>query len=139
MKTHPILKNDFAARWLGVQVVDAGAGFATLQLTVTQDMLNGFGIAHGGLLFALADTAFAVACNDANAPEDTATVASGADINFIKPVKLGAVLIAHAEERYTYGRSGIYDVRVLEGDEVVAEFRGRSRLIRNPRSPRKDS
>ena len=84
------------------------------------------GIAHGGYLFLFADSAFACACNS----HGPVTVAAGADIAFIAPVRVGDELVAVAEERLTYGRSGIYDVRVSRGDEVVAEFRGRSRVLR---------
>jgi acyl-CoA thioesterase len=74
-------------------------------------------------VFLLADTAFACACNS----RGVVTVAAGADISFIAPVREGAVLVADAAERVSFGRSGIYDVTVRSGDQVVAEFRGRSR------------
>jgi acyl-CoA thioesterase len=86
-------------------------------------MLNGYAIAHGGYVFMLADTAFGCACNS----RGQVTVAAGADISFIAPVRDGDVLIATAEERVSFGRSGIYDVTVRRGEEAVAEFRGRSR------------
>jgi acyl-CoA thioesterase len=73
----------------------------------------------------LADTAFACACNS----HGPVTVASGADITFIAPVREGDVLVATAAERARYGRSGIYDVTVRRGDDIVAEFRGRSRTL----------
>jgi phenylacetic acid degradation protein PaaD len=92
---------------------------------VTPQMLNGHSICHGGYVFLLADTAFACACNS----EGPVTVAAGADVTFIAPAREGDVLVASAQERARYGRSGIYDVTVRRGDDVVAEFRGRSRTL----------
>jgi phenylacetic acid degradation protein PaaD len=86
-------------------------------------MINGHGITHGGYLFLLADTAFACACNS----RGRVTVAAGADITFIAPARDGDLLVAAAAERVSYGRSGLYDVTVRRGNEIVAEFRGRSR------------
>jgi acyl-CoA thioesterase len=106
-----------------MELLDAPAGKATVRMTVGKTMINGHGIAHGGYVFLLADTAFACACNS----RGVATVAAGADITFVAPVREGAVLVAEAAERVSFGRSGIYDVTVRSGDQVVAEFRGRSR------------
>jgi acyl-CoA thioesterase len=116
---------DEASRGLGIELLEAGAGGARLRMTVTDAMVNGHGIGHGGYVFLFADTAFACACNS----HGPVTVAAGADISFIAPVRAGDVLTAVAEERVSYGRSGIYDVSVLRGHEVVAEFRGRSRVL----------
>ena len=96
-----------------------------LDLRVALQMLNGHSICHGGYVFMLADTAFACACNS----EGPVTVAAGAEISFVSAVREGDVLVATAVERTRYGRSGIYDVTVRRGDEVVAEFRGRSRTV----------
>ncbi|MZD05938.1 hydroxyphenylacetyl-CoA thioesterase PaaI [Streptomyces sp. SID5785] len=117
---------DRASRQLGIELLTAGEGAAELRMTVRADMVNGHGIAHGGYVFLLADTAFACACNS----RGPVTVASGADITFVAPAGEGDVLYATAEERTTYGRSGIYDISVRRGDEVIAEFRGRSRAMR---------
>ena len=114
---------DVASRALGMELLDAGEGSATVRMTVTGSMINGHGIAHGGYVFLLADTAFACACNS----RGVVTVAAGADISFVAPVREGAVLVATAAERAAFGRSGLYDVTVRSGSEVVAEFRGRSR------------
>ncbi|HEX5188328.1 MAG TPA: hydroxyphenylacetyl-CoA thioesterase PaaI [Streptosporangiaceae bacterium] len=114
---------DLASRGLGMDLLDVGDGTATVRMTVTRSMINGHGIAHGGYVFLLADTAFACACNS----RGVVTVAAGADISFVTQVREGAVLVATATERATFGRSGIYDVTVRSGDQVVAEFRGRSR------------
>jgi acyl-CoA thioesterase len=116
---------DEASARLGIELVAHGTGSAVCRMRVTRSMVNGHGIAHGGYLFLFADTAFACACNS----RGPVTVAAGADIEFVAPVHEGDVLTATARERIRYGRSGIYDVTVRRGDEVVAEFRGRSRAV----------
>lgn len=121
---------DEASRGLGIELLEQGEGTAVLRMTVTRSMVNGHGIAHGGYVFLLADSAFACACNS----HGPMTVAAGADITFVAPAHEGDVLVARAEERTRYGRSGLYDVSVRRGDEVIAEFRGRSRSIRSTRS-----
>ncbi|MDQ1014061.1 acyl-CoA thioesterase [Streptomyces afghaniensis] len=118
---------DEASRGLGVELLEHGEGTAVLRMTVTPAMVNGHGIVHGGYVFLLADSAFACACNS----HGPVTVAAGADITFVAPAYEGDVLVARAEERTRYGRSGLYDVTVLRGDDVIAEFRGRSRSIRS--------
>lgn len=117
---------DAASRMFGIELLDYGAGWARTQLTVRDDMVNGHDICHGGVIFSLADTAFACACNS----HGPVTVAAGADIEFVAPAREGDILVATAEERARYGRSGVYDVTVARGDEVIAEFRGRSRTLR---------
>jgi acyl-CoA thioesterase len=97
-------------------------------MRVRDDMTNGHGTAHGGFIFALADSAFAFACNSHN----VRTVAHACDIVFVAPVHEGDVLVADATERHRFGRNGIYDIRVTRDDDVVAEFRGRSRTIGGP-------
>ena len=114
---------DRASLDLGMELLDVGDGKATVRMTVRDSMINGHGIAHGGYVFLLADTAFACACNS----RGVTTVAAGADISFVAPVRQGALLVADAAERVSVGRSGIYDVTVRSGNQVVAEFRGRSR------------
>jgi acyl-CoA thioesterase len=116
---------DHASRAVGMELVQAGPGTAVVRMRVAMQMLNGHAIAHGGYVFMLADTAFACACNS----DGQVTLASGADISFIAPAREGDVLVATAAERARYGRSGIYDVTVRRGAEVVAEFRGRSRTV----------
>lgn len=123
-----MLDDDLASSALGMELVELGAGRAVVRMRLTERMVNGHGIAHGGYLFLLADTAFACACNS----HGPVAVASGAEITFVASGKLGELLVATAEERTTFGRNGIYDVTVRRGDldgEVVAEFRGRSRVI----------
>ncbi|NUP58762.1 MAG: hotdog fold thioesterase [Pseudarthrobacter sp.] len=140
---HPILENDYASEWMGIQVLALGEGHATIRMTLRQEMLNGFGMAHGGMIFAFADSAFALACNPATpAPgeENNITVAAGVDINFLKPAYRGQVVTAVANRRSTVGRSGLYDIQIFAADpiqqpaagtpgELIAEFRGRSRTI----------
>jgi acyl-CoA thioesterase len=121
-----MLDDDLASRSLGMRLVDAGPGHATVSMTVTEAMVNGHALAHGGYVFLLADTAFACACNS----HGPVTVAAGADITFVASARLGDELWARAVERVVYGRSGIYDVTVTRADEVIAEFRGRSRTLR---------
>jgi acyl-CoA thioesterase len=116
---------DTASRGLGMELLAAADGQAVVRMPVTPAMVNGHSIAHGGFVFMLADTAFACACNS----HGPVTVAAGADITFVRPVRDGDVLTAYAQERTVFGRSGVYDVTVRRGDEVVAEFRGRSRTV----------
>ena len=119
----PMLAADAASAALGMRVLADEPGRAAVEMAVRADMLNGFGITHGGLVFALADTAFAIACNE----DDRLTVAAGADVTFLKSTREGDVLTATAVRRLRSGRTGLYDVTVTDqtGD-VVAEFRGRS-------------
>ncbi|MFI5489737.1 hydroxyphenylacetyl-CoA thioesterase PaaI [Micromonospora echinaurantiaca] len=117
---------DAASRNLGIELVSAAEGAAEARMRVTGAMVNGHAIAHGGYVFLLADTAFALACNS----HGPVTVAAGGEITFVRPAREGDLLIARATERTRYGRSGIYDVTVTRADgEVVAEFRGRSRTV----------
>ena len=121
-----MLAADRASAALGIEVLDRGPGWARARMTVRPDMLNGHDLAHGGLVFALADTAFACACNSWG----PTTVAAGAEIAFLAPAHAGDELEAHAQLRSRRGRTGIYDVTVRRGDEVVAEFRGRAAELR---------
>ncbi|MEV6284307.1 hydroxyphenylacetyl-CoA thioesterase PaaI [Kribbella sp. NPDC051770] len=116
---------DTASAMLGMRLIEVGTGTARLEMTVRDDMVNGHGIAHGGFVFTLADSAFAFACNSRN----LVTVAQACDIVFVAAARRGDVLVADARERTSFGRNGIYDVTVTRGDEVVAEFRGRSRQL----------
>lgn len=117
---------DLASKSLGMALVDVGEGTAVTRMRITESMINGHDIAHGGYVFLLADTAFACACNSFG----PVTVASGGDITFVTSARLGDELVATAALRTGFGRNGIYDVTVRRGDEVVAEFRGRSRTLR---------
>lgn len=119
--------DDEASRALGMEVLDLGLDHARVRMTISSAMVNGHAIAHGGYLFTLADSAFALACNS----RGRLTVAAGADISFVTAARLGDVLVADATQRTAYGRSGITDVTLTrEADgAVIAEFRGRSRSL----------
>ncbi|HEY2193429.1 MAG TPA: hydroxyphenylacetyl-CoA thioesterase PaaI [Actinomycetospora sp.] len=119
--------DDAASRKLGMELHAAADGNARLTMTVTSDMVNGHGMCHGGYLFMLADSAFACACNSPG----PVTVAAGADVVFVTSARENDVLEAEATERTRHGRSGVYDVTVRRpvDDQVIAEFRGRSRTI----------
>ncbi|KAI5915760.1 MAG: hydroxyphenylacetyl-CoA thioesterase PaaI [Proteobacteria bacterium] len=117
---------DRAAQALGMRIDSVGPGHATLSMPVRGDMVNGHHICHGGLIFALADTAFAYACNAYNRN----TVASGCNIDFVAPGKEGDTLQAEAVERSLSGRTGVYDVTVRDSaGRTVALFRGKSYRI----------
>ncbi|GAA2172652.1 hydroxyphenylacetyl-CoA thioesterase PaaI [Arthrobacter parietis] len=132
---HPILEQDHASRWMGIEVLRLADGHATITMRLREEMLNGFGIAHGGMVFAFADSAFALACNPPGETE-TITVASGVDINFLAPAFPGDVLTAVADRKASAGRSGLYDISITAanddgGTRLIAEFRGRSRTVPN--------
>jgi acyl-CoA thioesterase len=115
--------NDRASKALGMRVAAIGPGSATLAMTVRDDMLNGHDLCHGGLIATLADSAFAFACNAYN----EVTVASGFDVNLTAGARLGDVLTAVAREASRAGRTGVYDITVInQRGETVAVFRGRS-------------
>src|SRR6266516_7741366 len=116
---------DDASKGLGMEILQIKPGEATLTMTVKQNMVNGHGIAHGGFIFLLADSAFAFACNSRN----ERAVAAHCDISFIRPGKLGDRLVAVAREISRTGRSGIYDIRVTVVDTAIAEMRGHSRTV----------
>ena len=118
--------SDWASQWVGLQLVEVEEGRATMTLTVENHHCNGHGMCHGGVIFTLADSCFAFACNSRNA----VTVAHHNSITYLAPGQLGDVLTASAEEVSLRGRSGIYDVTVArQTGEVIAEFRGMSRAI----------
>jgi acyl-CoA thioesterase len=122
---HDMFDRDRASRELGIELVEAGDGNAVVRMRVTDSMVNGHGLTHGGYVFLLADTAFACACNS----HGPVTVAAGADVTYLQPTKAGDLLEARATERAVSGRSGVYDVTVRCEGDVIAEFRGRSRVI----------
>jgi phenylacetic acid degradation protein PaaD len=118
-------RDDLASQGLGITLDSVAPGRARLSMRVRDDMTNGHGSAHGGFIFALADSAFAFACNSYN----ERTVAQACDIIFAAPARAGDELVAEAAERHRFGRNGVYDVRVSCDDRVIAEFRGRSRTV----------
>ena len=119
-------RTDRASQALGMRIDRIAPGEAMMSMPIRPDMTNGHDICHGGYMFTLADSTFAFACNTYG----QRTVAQQCAVTFLRPVKSGAVLTAHAIQRALSGRSGIYDVTVRdEHDVVVAEFRGHSRTI----------
>ena len=112
---------DAASRSLGMRIEEARPGFARVAMPITAAMVNGHAIAHGGMTFTLADSAFAFACNSRNEPN----VALQASISYVSAVRLGDILVAEAQERSSKGRTGVYDITVTRGEgELVALFRG---------------
>ncbi|AWG34897.1 hydroxyphenylacetyl-CoA thioesterase PaaI [Alcaligenes aquatilis] len=115
--------NDQASQGLGLSLDSVAPGAANMSMTVRADMLNGHKTCHGGFIFALADSTFAFACNSRNAP----TVASGCTIDYLAPAFEGDVLTARAVEASLAGRTGVYDIEVVnQNDKRIALFRGRS-------------
>ena len=120
-------KDDRASRSLGIAVLAVGPGTATLAMTVREDMLNGHHICHGGVVTTLADSAFAFACNAYN----EVTVASGFNVDLVAPGRLDDVLTATCSEQNKAGRTGVYDIEVVnQRGERIALFRGRSYTIK---------
>jgi acyl-CoA thioesterase len=117
--------NDRASRALGMRIERVAPGRAELTMTVTDSMLNGHGICHGGYIFLLADSTFAFACNSYNRN----TVAQGCSIDYLAPARKGDVLRARGAERSRTGRTGVYDIEVTNGTSTVALFRGKSYRI----------
>jgi acyl-CoA thioesterase len=122
-----MLARDRAAQHLGIVIAEARPGFARLAMSVGDAAINGHGIAHGGVVFTLADTAFALACNSRDVPH----VALDATISFTAPARLGDRLEAVAQERSLGGRTGVYDVTIAHASgDLVALFRGTCYRIR---------
>jgi acyl-CoA thioesterase len=118
---------DAASRTMGIVVTQIAPGLATVTMPITPDKLNGHGICHGGLIFTLADTAFAHACNSYN----QRVVAQTCSISFLAPGKANDMLTATAKEIHQAGRSGIYDIEVKSASgDIIAQFRGQSRSIK---------
>ncbi|HEX7114806.1 MAG TPA: hydroxyphenylacetyl-CoA thioesterase PaaI [Steroidobacter sp.] len=118
-----MFERDRASQALGMQVLEIRPGYARVSMKIREDMVNGHELCHGGLIFALADSAFAFACNTYGAT----TVAAGATIDFLRPGRLGDELVAEARELTRSKRTGVYDVLVTnQSGERVALFRGRS-------------
>ena len=103
--TH-MMENDLFSQWLGIEVLDVAEGYSKITMTVRKEMINGFGIVHGGIAFALSDSAFAFACNNRN----VLSVALDTSINFTKPVHVGDVLVAEAKELHNGKSTGLASV-----------------------------
>ncbi|MGF6922618.1 hydroxyphenylacetyl-CoA thioesterase PaaI [Paraburkholderia sp. 40] len=128
-------ENDACSRALGLDILEVRPGYARLRMAVRDDFLNGHQICHGGLIFTLADSTFAFACNTYNIN----TVAAGCSIEYLRPVYGGDVLSAEAVEQTSSGRTGIYDIRVTNrAGETVAMFRGKSAQIKGKPIPTGD-
>ena len=116
-----MMENDFFSQWLGIEVLEIKEGYSRIKMTVRVEMVNGFGIVHGGIPFSLADSAFAFACNNRN----NLSVALDTSINFIKPVHVGDILTAEAIEIHNGRSTGLYHITITnQHDHSVALFKG---------------
>jgi acyl-CoA thioesterase len=116
-----MMKHDLFSQWLGVEVLEVSEGSSRIRMEVRKEMINGFGIVHGGIAFALADSAFAFACNNRN----NLSVALDTSINFLKPVAVGDNLEATAREIHNGRSTGLYQVEIRnQNKDVVALFKG---------------
>ena len=116
-----MMRDDLFSQWLGITVLDITEGYSKIQMTVRPEMINGFGIVHGGIAFSLADSAFAFACNNRN----NLSVALDTSINFIKPINVNDVLIAEAKELHNGRSTGLYHITITnQRNHVVALFKG---------------
>lgn len=116
-----MMRDDLFSQWLGISVIDIKEGYSKITMTVRPEMINGFGIVHGGIAFSMADSCFAFACNNRN----VLSVALDTSINFTKPVHVGDVLIAEAKELHNGKSTGLYHITITnQNDHVVALFKG---------------
>jgi acyl-CoA thioesterase len=116
-----MMENDFFSQWMGVEVLAVNEGYSKIRMTIRKEMVNGFGIVHGGIPFSLADSAFAFACNNRN----NLSVALDVTITFTKAVHIGDVLTAEAKEIHNGRSTGVYLISVFnQKDEQVALFKG---------------
>jgi len=116
-----LIENDLFSKWLGIEVVEISEGYSKINMTIRKEMVNGFGIVHGGITFSLADSAFAFACNNRN----NLSVALDTSINFIKPVHVDDILIAEAKEIHNGKSTGLYHIYITnQNNHTVAMFKG---------------
>lgn len=116
-----MMKHDLFSQWLGIEVLNIKEGYSKIRMTVREEMINGFGIVHGGVAFSLADSAFAFACNNRN----NLSVALDTSINFTKPVHPGDILTAEAKEIHNGRSTGLYHITITnQRDHIVAIFKG---------------
>lgn len=116
-----LIENDLFSKWLGIEILEVSEGYSKIKMTVRKEMINGFGIVHGGVAFSLADSAFAFACNNRN----NLSVALDTSINFIKPVHVDDVLTAEAKEIHNGRSTGLYHITITnQQSHVVALFKG---------------
>ncbi len=116
-----MMQHDLFSQWLGIEVLDVKEGYSKIRMIIREEMINGFGIVHGGIAFSLSDSAFAFACNNRN----VLSVALDTSINFTKPVHVGDILTAEAKELHNGKSTGLYHITVLnQHDHIVALFKG---------------
>ena len=116
-----MMENDLFSQWLGIEVLEVSEGTSKIKMSVREEMINGFGILHGGIAFSLADSAFAFACNNRN----VLSVALDTAINFTKPVHVGDTLIAEAKEIHNGRSTGLYHIEITnQHAHLVAIFKG---------------
>lgn len=115
-----MLHHDNFTRWLGIEIDEYREGYCRVHFAITEDMLNGFGIVHGGIVFSAADSAFAFACNS----HGRISVALDVHISFISAAKAGDTLVVEAAEIHTGNRTSFYNVKVTHGEKIVASFNG---------------
>lgn len=116
-----MMQHDLFSQWLGIKVISVTEGYAKIQMTVRSEMINGFGIVHGGIAFSMADSCFAFACNNRN----NLSVALDTSINFTKPVHVGDVLTAESTELHNGQSTGLYHIAIKnQNDHLVALFKG---------------
>lgn len=118
---HKMMEDDLFSQWLGVEVLEIREGYSRIRMTIRQEMVNGFGIVHGGIPFSLADSAFAFACNNRN----DLSVALDTSINFLRPVHVNDVLTAEATELHNGNSTGLYQIAIYNQDnKLIAQFKG---------------
>jgi len=116
-----MMEHDLFSQWLGIEVLEVKEGYSKIKMKVREEMINGFGIVHGGIAFALADSAFAFACNNRN----NLSVALDTSINFTKPVHVGDILTAETKEIHNGKSTGLYHITIMNNhDHIVAMFKG---------------
>ena len=116
-----MMDHDFFSQWMGIEVLEIREGYSRIRMVIRKEMVNGFGIVHGGIPFSMADSAFAFACNNRN----VLSVALDTSINFLKPVAVGDVLTAEAKELHNGKSTGLYHISIFnQNDHLVALFKG---------------
>jgi acyl-CoA thioesterase len=116
-----LMENDLFSKWLGIEILEIGEGYSKIKMTIRKEMINGFGIVHGGIAFSVADSAFAFACNNRN----NLSVALDTSINFIKPVHVDDILTAETKEIHNGKSTGLYHITITnQNSQLVASFKG---------------
>ena len=116
-----MMEHDRFSQWLGISIIEIKEGYSKIKMTVREEMINGFGIVHGGIAFSLADSAFAFACNNRN----NLSVALDTSINFTKAVQVNDILTAEAKELHNGRSTGLYHITITnQNNDAVAYFKG---------------